>query len=235
MKKLILKTALLAAAMLALPMSANAVPLVASVDGNLVNDTVAHLTWAADMNLMGTQAAGYTGGSTAFFTQIIADWGSSTTFGSYTHTLAASDFTASGAMTWFGALAWVNYLNKPSYEGYSDWRLPTGGELSYLFVTDLGNKANQSVLNTVGDTAEQMANLALFSNVKGTAYWSGTDGGSNTAFYFYGGSLGNYGVNNKFYAVAVRDVSPIPEPETYALMLAGLALVGAAARRRKAK
>jgi hypothetical protein len=35
----------------------------------------------------------------------------------------------------------------------------------------------------------------------------------------------------------VRDgnVSPIPEPETYALMLAGLAVVGAAARRRKAK
>lgn len=29
-------------------------------------------------------------------------------------------------------------------------------------------------------------------------------------------------------------VTPIPEPETYALMLAGLALVGAAARRRKA-
>ena len=42
-----------------------------------------------------------------------------------------------------------------------------------------------------------------------------------------------------FGAVALDSVSvtvaPIPEPETYALMLAGLVLVGAAARRRKAK
>jgi hypothetical protein len=31
------------------------------------------------------------------------------------------------------------------------------------------------------------------------------------------------------------DVTPVPEPETYALMLAGLAVVGSIARRRKAK
>ena len=30
-------------------------------------------------------------------------------------------------------------------------------------------------------------------------------------------------------------ISPIPEPETYALMLAGLAVVGAAAKRRRAQ
>jgi hypothetical protein len=37
------------------------------------------------------------------------------------------------------------------------------------------------------------------------------------------------------FSVVGQSVSPIPEPETYALMLAGLAVVGAAARRRKAK
>jgi hypothetical protein len=53
--------------------------------------------------------------------------------------------------------------------------------------------------------------------------------------------------DNKFFVFAVSDadlanvgavytaqsISPIPEPETYALMLAGLALVGGIARRRK--
>ena len=37
------------------------------------------------------------------------------------------------------------------------------------------------------------------------------------------------------FGVQLATVAPVPEPETYALMLAGLAVVGAAARRRKAK
>jgi len=34
--------------------------------------------------------------------------------------------------------------------------------------------------------------------------------------------------------VNLSEVAPVPEPETYALMLAGLGLVGVVARRRKA-
>jgi hypothetical protein len=62
---------------------------------------------------------------------------------------------------------------------------------------------------------------------------------------FFGSSLvGNFWYSDSGYAAdeflgtfdaTKSSVSPIPEPETYALMLAGLALVGAAARRRKAK
>jgi hypothetical protein len=40
---------------------------------------------------------------------------------------------------------------------------------------------------------------------------------------------------NVAYWDASVSVSPVPEPETYALMLAGLALVGAAARRRRVR
>ena len=51
---------------------------------------------------------------------------------------------------------------------------------------------------------------------------------------YQGGSYQFY----ELYAWAVRpsDVAaPIPEPETYAMMLAGLALLGVVARRRKQK
>jgi hypothetical protein len=73
-------------------------------------------------------------------------------------------------------------------------------------------------------------------------YWSGLEYAPDTdqAWGFDTGGGGQF-FNAKYdgrYALAVRygDVlAPIPEPETYALMLAGLAVVGAAARRRKAK
>ena len=37
------------------------------------------------------------------------------------------------------------------------------------------------------------------------------------------------------FNVGSASVSAVPEPETYAMMLAGLGLMGAIARRRKAK
>ena len=135
--------------------------------GGLIYDTTRNITWLADMNY--AQTSGHTG----------------------------TGVNANGRMTWDAATAWANNL---VYGGFDDWRLPTlnpadttcssnlnpgggfpnqyfgtgctGGELSGLFVTDLGNKAGESVLNQVGDTAQQIANLVLFSNVQSFVYWS---------------------------------------------------------------
>ena len=115
----------------------------------------------------------------------------------------------------------------------------TGGELSGLFVTELGNKAGESVLNQVGDTAEQIANLALFSNVQSFGYWSGTEYAPppNGAWLFstFDGGQGLVRQDVALYAVAVRpgDVTAsVPEPQTLALALLALGATVVARRRR---
>ncbi len=85
------------------------------------------LMWTQDANLFLTQytdeiAAGY---------DIVTDTGGIIdTVGSVDgHNLTTSDFnTSNGRMTWWGAMAWADWLN---YGGHDDWRLWT--------VTDNGN------------------------------------------------------------------------------------------------
>lgn len=215
-----------AAAMLALAGTAQASPMTL-VDGGLgVLDSSTNLEWTANMNL-------------------------------------------GGQMTWAAANAWIATLNSSNYAGHNDWRLPTlnpsdtscsnsfnpgggfltqyygygctGGELSGLFVTDLGNKAIESVLNQVGDTAEQIANLALFSNVQSGVYWSSTDYAADPSltwtFDTTFGFQSFFAKNVSLYAVAVRpgDVAvSVPEPQTLALALLALGATVAARRRRPA-
>ena len=204
----------------------------------MIYDTTRNITWPADMNFART--SGHTGA------------------GVY----AGSHFI----MTWQAATAWANNL---VYGGFDDWRLPTlnpahttcssnsnpgngfpnqffgtgctGGELSRLFVTDLGNEAVESVLNQVGDTAEQIANLALFSNVQSYYYWSGTAYAPNPDLAWrFGTQNGRQNLSDEdkaLYASAVRpgDVAAaVPEPQTLALALLALGATVVARRRRPA-
>ena len=79
--------------------------------------------------------------------------------------------------------------------------------------------------------------------MQSNVYWSGTAYAPDPAInaWNFNTNNGNQNINNQnneFYAWAVRpgDVAaPIPEPETYALFLAGLGLLGVVARRRRQK
>ena len=236
-----IRTLAIAAALLAGAASAQAA--LVNRGGGMIYDTTQNLTWLADMNYART--------------------------GGYYN---------SGLMTWAAADEWANNL---VYGGFSDWRLPTlnsgdtscshifspgdgfprqyhgsnctGGEMSHLFVADLGNKANESVLNPNGDTPEQIANLALFGNVQ-YGYWSGLEYAPKTVwawvFYTYTGRQANGVKDDKLFAVAVRpgdvaasvpepqrpgDVAAsVPEPQTLALVLLAFGATVVARKRRPA-
>ncbi len=240
-----LRTWAAAAAMLAL--SGAAQSALVNRGGGMIYDTTANITWLADMNYAytsGYAASGVAPGSPGDEHTIYTD----------------------GRMGWAAARNWADNL---VYGGFSDWRLPTvntsdttcsniydvgpgfglqyhgfnctGGELSRLFVAELGNKEGESVLDQVGDTAEQIASLALFSNVQSYVYWSGTEYAPDTfnAWYFYS-ELGYQGRTDKdyaSYAIAVRSgdvaapTATVPEPQTLALAL--MAMGGAMVARRK--
>ena len=180
--------------------------------GGLIYDDVMNITWLADANY--AQTSGYDSDGRMNF---------------------------SAANTWAAAL---------SYGGYDDWRLPTAlnqdgsgpcygfsctnSEMGHMFYNNMGAAANSSIL-----TGTDTANLALFTNLQSYVYWSGTGdvavpGYAAWDFYPVNGYQTVHRQDVEFYAWAVRpgDVAAIPEPETYAMLLAGLGLLGALAARR---
>jgi hypothetical protein len=215
--------------------------------GGMVYDTTLNLTWLADMNYAKTSgyaASGVAPGSVYDTNTIWTD----------------------GRMGWGAANTWANNL---SYGGFDDWRLPTlnsgdtscsnnfnpgggfpnqyygtnctGGEMSHLFVADLGNKAGESVLTQTGDTAEQIANMALFTGVQSYTYWSGLEYAPDTYYAWYFGTRngGQYYDPQGYalYALAVRpgDVAAtVPEPQTLALVTLAFGAAMLNRRRRPA-
>ncbi len=82
---------------------------------------------------------------------------------------STSRYDADGKMNFSRTMAWADQL---SYAGQTDWRLGTIDELNYIFTTDLGTQAHTATTDTAGDTAEQVANLALVSNLQTFDYYS---------------------------------------------------------------
>jgi len=166
---------------------------------------------------------------------------------------------ASGALNWTDANAWASSLN---VGGVTGWRLPTmtvanpntnissngtsdygynvpgsSSEMASLFYNTLGNKA---YFNTSGaaQAGYGLTNAGGFQNMQPNGYWLGTEfAPNNTAWYFNTGIGTQFAAykSDQLYALAVRTgdvMAPVPEPETYAMLLLGLGVVGAISRRR---
>ena len=178
--------------------------------GGLIYDDALDITWLADAN--------------------------------YALTIGATFPSVEGRMEWDEGVAWVARLE---YAGYRDWRLPdglnrdgsgpcegfgcSGSELGHMYYNNMGASAGNSIL-----TGSNTANLALFTNIQNGPYWSGTEHPSNPAELAtsFGFEIGNQcsacTKHDQIWLWPVRDGdgAPIPEPGSYAYILAGLGVVG---------
>lgn len=139
-----------------------------------------------------------------------------------------------GAIDWNSAFAWADGL---SIGGHGDWRLPSMGTCDV-------NTGCHGVLEMVQLWGELGAGTGDFQNLGGY-YWSGTvlNIDPNQAWYFHYAVApitytGYYFTSKEvpLLAMAVHpgDIgAPIPEPESLALMLAGLTALAWVVRRRR--
>lgn len=171
------------------------------------------------------------------------------------------DANVNGAMDWATANSWANNLTVGGVSGWrlptmadpaatacNDWSYggancgsnpPTSSsEMASLFFSTLGNKAYYDT-NGNAQAGYGLTNVGNFQNMQSYGYWFGTEYAPTMidAWYFYpdAGRQGHTGPTSMFYGMAVRtgDVAAVPEPETYAMLLAGLGLIGAVARRHR--
>jgi hypothetical protein len=210
--------------------------------GGLLYDDVLNVTWLQDANYAKT--SGYTGvqdidGGMTW--TVAKTWADNLVYGGYSDWRLAAN-TPVGADWSYGYSP-----DGTTDRGYNI--TSTHSELSYMYYVNLGLKgyyntsgADQPDWGVFGNgTWGGQKDFALVKNLRSLDYWSGTASTPDRAWYFktVDGFQGDVYQGVRMHAWAVRDgdvaVTPVPEPETYAMMLVGLGLIGGIARRRKQK
>ncbi len=210
----------------------------------LVYSSVSNITWTQDANLFDTLANSYAGGYSAFVSAVIDSVPEGRIYdtpnyldtpnNSGYHSLSVNDFNYVnyGLNNWYGSKAFAIYLNSVSYGGSNQWRLPVIGS------SPLGSELSQLLYNEIDITGISLPNIPIFNNFQGYSYWTGTEYESFPAFAFNfitltnGHDLNLKNLNNNTWVVSEGYISPVPEPESWVLMLSGLLGIASVLRRK---
>jgi hypothetical protein len=217
--------------------------------GQAFYDTALDVTWLANANLAATNTFGVAGimedGSMKWTTA--QNWVGAMNTANY---LGYSDWRLPAVNPVSGTFFNYSFAFSGSTDkGYnlsapgSPYAGSHGSELAYLFYNSLGNLGARN-LNGASYGCESNATACLtqtgpFQNIVSEIYWTGAayqPVATNTWYFDMGtGYQDATWEGIKYYAWAVRtgDVAAVPEASTWGMMLAGLGLVGFAARARR--
>ncbi len=115
----------------------------------------------------------------------------------------------------------------------------TDTQVALRINTDFSANPRNVTENMLASCPDNNGCATTFSNNLTRVFWNGipqfTANATTGSFTFNAFGGGNSRVALDDVRVAVTDVTPVPEPETYAMMLAGLGAIGFMSRRRKSK
>ena len=233
-----------------LPAGAALTPF-ASDGKDLVYSGVSNVTWTKNGNLLGDwlNADGVTSVLQTIQSVVPAVTLTYSFAGPQTHTLTAADFSGywgvDGRATFYGAYAFVTYLNSIKYGGTIQWRLPNAvngvypspnpvlesytkaGDFGQLYYDELGASQGSGV-NTSNPTA-----LADFAGIQSAQYWSTNVLSAYGITQPYGFNMNDgsqYFLNPDlgFYVMPVTS-GRVPEPTIAAWLIGGRVILS---RRR---
>lgn len=255
-----IKTSLISAVLGLTTYSLNAQATLTSYTANgvdLVYSSVSDVTWTKDGNLLGSLIAASIdadgNGTKDVIDAILALTPSIATqpipgyLPDGIYNITSNEFVNDGRTTWFGAIAFVNYLNSIIYGGSSSWYLPTVENASIGYSTHTNGPAkgdelvelySQELGNTGAPVYGFQDPLNTFINEQPYAYWSGTSYALNPYDAWYLETSNGYqGVNSDtlFYSWAVTpgQISAVPAPAAAWLFATSLPIIAVAKRRRK--
>ena len=212
----------LLAAVLALGLPALSARAELVTQGVGILDTKLNVIWTKDANLLATLEGSTPASYSALVTAIIAanngtieDVKNFYDGDSKKYVLSASDFGTGGTADYWGAIAFVHYLNKIHYGGSSGWALPSITEDAALGYNQTGNAFGELYYTELGAAAGSTIPNGPFINIQtGTGlagYWFAESYDLNANFaWFFSTTWGYQFFTHKIYQNYVWPVRPGP-------------------------